>query len=85
LPIHTEKVDSLYWKKLTTITETVDSPSSPASATFSSAGADSAKEYNAKDCIKKFRIIFQPEYSRDEFGHRTTHLLRGAKAQELLP
>ena len=52
-------------------------------ATFSSAGADSAKEYNAKDCIKKFRIIFQPEYSRDEFGHRTTHLLRGAKAQEL--
>ena len=50
---------------------------------FSSAGADSAKEYNAKDCIKKFRILFQPEYGKDDHGRRDTPMLRNAKAQEL--
>jgi predicted histone-like DNA-binding protein len=50
---------------------------------FSSKGADSAKEYSAKDCVKRFRILFQPEVSTDEYGRRTHELLRGAKAQEL--
>ena len=50
---------------------------------FSSKGADSAKEYSTKDCVKRFRILFQPEVSTDEYGRRTHELLRGAKAQEL--
>ena len=50
---------------------------------ISSRGADSAKEYNAKDCVKRYRILFQPEVTTDEYGRRTHELLRGAKAQEL--
>ena len=55
--------------------------------TFASKGADSAKEYNPTDCVKKFRIIFQPEYTtvKGSNGKRRndTPMLRNCKAQEL--
>ena len=55
--------------------------------TFASKGADSAKEYNPTDCVKKFRIIFQPEYTTVKAGdgkrRKDTPLLRNCKAKEL--
>ena len=55
--------------------------------TFASKGADSAKEYNPTECVKKFRIIFTPEYttvkSAEGKRRKDTPLLRNCKAQEL--
>ena len=54
--------------------------------TFSSTGVNDPKEYNAKDCIKRYRIVFTPEYSIDNSSgkrRRDTPLLRYAKAQEV--
>ena len=50
---------------------------------ISSSGVNNPKDYSAKDCVKRFRVLFQPEISFDENGHRSHELLRGAKAQEL--
>ena len=55
--------------------------------TFASKGADTAKEYNPTECVKKFRIIFTPEYttvkSAEGKRRKDTPLLRNCKAQEL--
>ena len=55
--------------------------------TFASKGADTAKEYNPTECVKKFRIIFTPEYTtvKGAEGKRRkdTPMLRNCKAQEL--
>ena len=54
--------------------------------TFSSTGVNDIKEYSAKDCIKRFRIVFTPEYTIDKSsgkGRRDAPLLRNVKAVEL--
>ena len=55
--------------------------------TFASKGADTAKEYNPTECVKKFRIVFTPEYttvkSAEGKRRKDTPLLRNCKAQEL--
>ena len=55
--------------------------------TFASKGADTAKEYNPTECVKKFRINFMPEYTTVKTAggkrRKDTPLLRACKAQEL--